>query len=270
MKNRIWLLGFLLVACASSQKAPENAYRSAEDNRPLVDDKYSLQADRKALDEARNQVPPDKKRQNDELALIVGMMNETKKSPSDIRSQFDSLLRKKRSLFDKDITKERETFTKEERKNREAFLKTQQAQRETFNHEKHSRDEKNDFFKDLDQKRAEFFSVERDKRADFESDVRERRKSFEDYAREKQDEFNQELRAYTKRYEDFKKQEREKEKSQPQSAQSRFSSPESVNGAANTAGVSNSMSDEAQQLERELDEIRQRSGTSLHSGPSGE
>lgn len=256
MKYRLLFLSFFAAACASSHKTPDNVYRQGEEGRPLVDDKYSLQADRQAMEQLRSQVPPEKKRENDELALILGLMNETKKSPSEIRNQFDSMLRKKRSMFDKDMTKEREAFTKEERKKREEFLKSQRDQRETFNHEKHSREERAEFFKELDQKRAEFFSVERDRRGDFESDVRERRKNFEDYAREKQNEFNQEHRSYSKRYEELQKEKREKERLQKQGASSNNSSYSPAGG----------MSEEALELERELAEIRQRQGTSLQSG----
>lgn len=247
----------LTVACSSETKAPDNAYRASQDGRPMVDDKYSLQADRKAMDEMRAGIPPEKKRENDELALILGMMNETKKSPSEVRAQFDTALRKKRSLFDKDITKERETFTKEERKKREDFLKAQRDARETYGHAKHSREERNEFFKDLDGRRTEFFSVERDKRNDFESDIRERRKNFEDYAREKQNEFNQEHRAYTKRYDDLKKQERDNAKEKSSSGSGNSSSATTLN---------NPYADEAQALEAEIEAIKQRAGTQLQPG----
>ncbi|MEZ0390871.1 MAG: hypothetical protein ACAH59_01555 [Pseudobdellovibrionaceae bacterium] len=254
MKKWTLFLSLILVACSSSKEAPENAYRT-DDGRPLVEDKYSLQADRQAMDQLRAGVPADKKRENDELALILGLMSEVKKPPTEIRQQFDSLLRKKRQQFDKDISKERETFTKEERKKRESFLKDQQQSRDSFNREKHTRDEKNQFYKELDEKRPEFFSVERDKRADFESDVRERRKNFDDYVRSKQNDFNQEHRAYSKKYDDWKKQEREKEKP--------ITGPSNLNSSQSFV---NDMSPEAEALERELQIIRQIKGTSLESG----
>jgi len=251
----------LLTACSSSQQAPDNVYRTNQDGRPLVDDKYSLQADRKALDELRAEIPGEVKRENDELALVLGMMSETKKSPSDIRSRFDSILRKKRSLFDKDITKERETFTKEERKKREEFLKSQRDQREVFGREKHSREERAEFFKELDHKRSEYFSVERDRRNDFESDVRERRKNFEDYVREKQNDFNQENRAYTKRYDEMKKQEREQERERAQEREK--TSLGSERGITAPIGGMNS---ELQELEDGLEAAKSKPGTWLESG----
>lgn len=244
MKKWIYVLVLGLMAC-SSRQVSENSYRSAADDRPLVDDKYSLQADRKAFDEIRSQVPNDKKRENDELALTLSLMNEVKKSPSEIRNQFDSLLRKKRQQFSKDLAKEREIFTKEERQKRQAFLKSQQEERDAFRNVKTDRETKNSFYKSLDEKRSEFTSVERDRRADFESDVRERRKNFEDYAREKQNEFNQELRSYRKRYEEYKKIQSQKQTHHTTEA---------------------SQNSEARQLEAELQEARRRAGTWLEAG----
>lgn len=250
MKNRfsflVLFLAVILSACSSSNDRSDNTYRRASDDRPLVDEKYSLSADRQAFDEMRAQVPADRRRQNDEMAFILGLMSEVKKSPSDIRSQFDQVLRKKRQQFDKDINKEREIFTKEERRKREAFLKSQQEERTSFNREKHDRETKNQFYKTLDERRSEFFSVERDRRADFEADVRERRKNFEDYAREKQNEFNQELRSYSKRYEEYKK--------------SKDVGPSS--GMLKDPRINT----EADELERELQEARKRASTPLEAG----
>lgn len=232
-----------LIGCSSADVKPTNSYRSADENRPLVDAKYSITADRKALDEIRAQVPDEKKRDNDELAFILQMVSdsqtELKKAPADIRTQFDNLLRKKREQFDKDMRKERENVTKEERKKRESFLKSQQEARDTYARQKHTREEKNDFYKEIDEKRSEFFSNERERRNDFESDFRERRKSFEDYTREKSNEFNQELRAYQKRFDEAKKH--------------RSQTPSPTNS-------------EAAELEREIQEARLKTGTPLESG----
>jgi hypothetical protein len=256
-----------LVACSSSSP---NSYHQDESQRPLVDDKYSLQADRQAMESLRSQVPADKKRENDELALVLGMMSEVKKKPMDIRGQFDSILRKKRALFDKDISKEREVFTKEERKKREAFLKAQKDQRDFFGKEKHTREERAEFFHDQDAKRSEFFADERDKRGDFESDVRERRKNFEDYVREKQNDFNQEHRAYTKRYEDMiKEQEKAKKAAAAGSASDNsYVQPGQSSASASSPAVmpTPAVNTEAQDLENELEKLKGKSGSHLESG----
>jgi hypothetical protein len=246
MKTFLFKFGLLisclfLTACASSEEKSNNQYRSAGESRPLVDSKYSLAADRQAMDEARSQIPDDKRKQNDEMAYILQLFAETKRPPADIRSQFDTMTRKKRAQFDKDITRERENFTKEERKKRENFLKDQKQARDDFNRIKQDRDKKNEFYREQDQKRSEYFADERDRRNDFESDVRERRKNFEDYIREKNNEFNQEYKAYSKRYDDMKK------------AEKTSKSPSGNDPAAI-------------ELEQELQKIKGQAGTPLESG----
>lgn len=184
------------VGCSSS---------SPKEDRPLVDEKYSLTADRKAMNDLRNQIPSEKKKENDELAFVLGLMSEVKKPPSEIRSFFDQALKKKRDLFSKDVKAEREEFTKNERKEREKFLKELSETRQAYQRGKHSHGERSEFYRDLDARRSEYFSRERDRRNDFESNITERRKNFDDYTREKTHEFNQDHRAYVKRYEEWKK-----------------------------------------------------------------
>ncbi len=245
MKKSFIAFLFLTIACSSSEERPD---RAGSIDRPLIDEKYSLQADRKELEEIRSQIPAERRQKNDEMAFIWELMSDPQRPPSEVRQKFDSAVRKKRDLFDRDLKKERETFTKEERKKREAFLKDLQQQRDAFNKLKKSREEKSEFYRDVDAKRSEFFSEERDQRADFESDIRERRKSFDDYVRQKQNEFNQEHRAFTKRHEQWKKEKADSEKG---------------GNPAGSAAVTNS---EAAELERELRELQARPGTSLESG----
>lgn len=257
---KLLILSLTLVGCSVSRKAP-NEYRNKSDDRPLVDSKYSLAADRKQFDEIRGEVPEQRRQENDELALILGMVSDTqtdlKTPPSEIRSKFDSMLRKKREQFNRDMKKEREAFTKEERKKRDTFLKEQQEARGVFNREKHPRDRKNEFYKELDAKRSEYFSVERERRADYESDVRERRKSFEDYTREKTGQFQQELKAYQKRYDEAKKLKEEKLKTGTYT-------PPPMPGS--TPRFYTQQAAEAAALEKELEELRSKPGTNLESG----
>lgn len=193
----------ILTSCSSS--GPKNTYRENEEaSRPILDEKYSLKKDREVLETLREQVPPEKKNENDELALILNLMADKKKSPEAIRQQFDQALRKKRELFDKDVRKERDAFTQKERKSREEFLAQMKESRDQKFQSKPSSRERSEFIKDQDNKRAEYFAAERDRRQDFESDIRERRKTFEDYIRERQNTFNQELRSYQKEYSDKK------------------------------------------------------------------
>lgn len=193
-----------ILGCQISTKRSEGG-SSQNENAPLVDDKYTLTADRQQLEELRKSIPEEKKKENDELAFMSQLFADDKKSPSQIREKFDGILRKKREVFQKDMTKARETYVKEEKKRKDEFTKQQEEARSDFKKSKTSRDENTAFYTELDAKRKEFYSAEKDKRDEFESNMRDKRKNFDDYAREKSNEFNQELRAYTKRFEETKK-----------------------------------------------------------------
>jgi hypothetical protein len=217
-----------------------------------------LSADRAELAELRKEIPESTREQNDEIAFVLGLMAKSTKPPSEIRSQFNGIVRKKRDQFDKDIRKEREVFTSGERKKRDSFLKALNEERAEALKAKPSRERRAEILKDIDQKRAEFFSVERDRRNDFESDVRERRKNFEDYVRAKTNEFNQEVNTYSKNYDRLKKEEQDKksQKTVPRSEEPYQSITE--------------VSQELESLERELQRFQAVPGTPLRSGTKSE
>ena len=193
-----------LLSCSSTDR--RNTYRQSDPDRPLVDEKYSLSADRKAMDEYRKEVPESKKLENDEIALVLNLFSDLNRKPSDIRNAFDSALRKKRDLFQKDMSRERESFTKSERKSRDEFLKQMDQERKDFQSRKASKEERQIFYNTQDEKRKDYFSNQKEKREDFESDSRERRKSFEDYAREKRDYFESEYKSFIKKVNEDKKE----------------------------------------------------------------
>lgn len=194
----------LLCGCSLQTKRPELQSKAVED-RPLVDPKYSMAADRSELEQLRKDIPAETKKRNDELALLMSLMGEIKRQPSEIREKFNSLMSKKREVFQKDITKRREEFQKKQTKDRDAFTKQMEATRKDFTDGKHTSQERNDFFTEIETKRRDFYADQREKRDEFEEQVREDRKNFEDYARERTNEFNEEHRAYTKRYDEFQK-----------------------------------------------------------------
>lgn len=243
------MLAWSLVSCSAPER--KNSYSSGDSSRPVVDEKYSLTADRQKLDQMRAEVPPERKKENDELALILQLTGEVKKEPSDIRSKFDSLIRKKRELFDKDMKKEREVFTKKEKKERDDFLKDQAQRRENFNRQKFSKEVRDTFYKESEARRLEYFANERERRSDFESDMRDKRKNFEDYIKEKNNEFNQEYRSYSRRFEEMKRKKKEASK---ESNQLREVKP------------FNPMDPQVGDLDREIEEIKQRPGSQLGTG----
>jgi hypothetical protein len=244
----VWIMCVGLVGCSLSSERPTNQYREAQEERPLVSPEYRLSADRSALDQIREQVPGDVKLANDELALIMGMMVEVRRTPSEIRERFNQLVRKNRQSFDKGLKAERETFTKSERKKRDEFLKEANQTRGDYFKTKPSKEDRAEFVRDQEQKRADFFATEKEKRSDFESDVRERRRSFEDYIRQKTNEFNQELRNYTKKFDDEKKAKNQRSKNK-----------------AEEGDLSETKS-ELESLEKELMMFQNKPGTILRSG----
>lgn len=209
--SAIYLL-FVLMVCACQQTSSQpnvepDKTSGSKVNAPLVDEKYSIKEDREQFEELRKNVPPDQRRQNDELATMESFFADIKKSASDVRSRFQKLTSKKRDLFNKDMTKKRETFVKNERKNREDFVKKIEKERQTYSADKkQTREQRKEFFDQHDLKRKDFFSAQKEKRDEFEADMRDARKNFEDYIKEKTDTFNQEHKAFIKRQEEDKKQ----------------------------------------------------------------
>jgi hypothetical protein len=238
---------FVFLSACQTKTTSNNRYRPGEtQDRPLVAQEYKLKADRDNLEQVRKEVPPEKRAENDELALIMQLTADVSRSPSDIRSKFDQLLKKKRDKFQKDLTREREEFTKNERKSREQFLKDHDTNRKSFLAQKPAREQRDEFLQNQDDKRRDFFATEHERRSDFESDVQERRRSFEDYVRERTSDFNQELRAYSIRFEENKKQKKLETQTQKKDNQ------------ANPTEVPN--------LLNEFNELYSRPGTPLESG----
>lgn len=197
------LVGLALVASGcQSTPSDQNRYKPTDEKPPLVDAKYSLSADREKLEELRREVPEPVKQANDEEAVILQLLQDTKREPSEIRRTFDQMLRRKREQMDRDLKRERDEFGRAEKSARDAFLKEQSRARDANKGRKLSREETKSFFDGQDAARREFFATERDKRQDFESQIREKRRNFEDYARGKTNEFNAEIRAFEKRRRD--------------------------------------------------------------------
>ncbi|MEK6774938.1 MAG: hypothetical protein AABY64_13435 [Bdellovibrionota bacterium] len=180
--------------------------------KPLVDDKYRLSKDREELDKLRQQIPEEKRKENDEVAFTLSLMSELRLAPSEVREKFNTAIRKKRDLFNKDMKKYREDFTKNEKSDRDKFIKEIDADRKSRVGKKWSSDERKEFNEKIEARRKDFYMDQKEKREEFEATIRDQRKNFEDYAREKTNDFNQEHRAYVKRFEEFKKQKNEEKK----------------------------------------------------------
>lgn len=197
----------ILILTQSCQLSSNRSHESMPAG--LVDPKYSIAKDRSELEQLRESLPPDVKRENDEKALMAELMSELRYPPEQVREKYMSLVRKKRDLFNKDMGKIREEYGKSEKKARDEFLKKLEEERRDFLSGKVDRERRARFFNDQDEERRSYFSESREKREDFEADFREKRKNFEDYAKEKTDEFNAELKNYTARWKEKLQQERD-------------------------------------------------------------
>ncbi len=226
---------FMMIGCSSKDKQ-KNTYIDPSASDSPVAEKYSIAADRKAIEELRKNIPQEKKQENDELAFVLALTNDVKLPPSKVREEFDKVSRKKRELFNKDMQNEREIFNTSEKKKKEEFLKAQDTDKKNFMKQTFTREQKNEFYKDVDAKRTQYFSDEKERRADYESQSREKRKNFEDYYKEKNDTFNQEYRSYSKRYDEMKKQKREQDKLQADAKKNDQSVSNVQNGSNQQAG----------------------------------
>lgn len=253
---KCFVLCVVLSACSSGPTDRDaNRYDEPGADRPLVDAKYSLAADRQAVQELRKDIPETKKQENDELALMLQMVGGENQQPSRVREKWSGLTRKRRQSFDSDLKKERERFGKDERSKRDDFLKSQQQARDNFKKNKSTREQSQDFYREQADTRREFFQTQRERRDDFESSVRERRRDFDDYMREKNSQFNDEMKNYTKKWEDIRK---EKQLQQKQQQQQR--------SAPSSSGVGGGYSSDLDELTREIEAARSSPGVRLEAG----
>lgn len=207
------VVSLVLMSCRTGPKAEEDA--PSAQVREELQDEISLKADRESLSELRAAIPEEKKQNNDELALLLGLMGEIKLKPSDIQGRYQNLAQKHRKKFRDRVSKLRDQYRREESKRREGFLREQKSLRDDFKHKKADREESKEFFAEQDRRRQEFFANEKDRRKDFESEIQTQSKDFDSYMNEKQKEFSEQLRLYSKRF-----HEAEKEKSKKTSQQS--------------------------------------------------
>ena len=177
----------------------------ADDTTTLVDEKYSLKADRDAFEALRKNIPVQRQNENDEKAFMDQMMTDLTKSPAEVRSKFSSILNKKRSDFSKDMNKIRDEFNKVQKREREDYTRKSADERRAFASKKNTSEDRKRFFDDQDVKRKDFYDGQKDRRESFEADMKDKRKTFDDYVRAKTDEFNQLHRDFTKRVEENKK-----------------------------------------------------------------
>jgi len=165
-----------------------------------LEEEVSLKADRSALEEMRKDIPAEKQRANDELALFLGLMNQGTEPPSTVRDRFHVMVQKKRAVFREKSEALRQEYRRAEVERREKFTKSLRTERDSFQKKKRDSKEMREFYQEQERKRNNFNTDERDRRQSFESEMRAQSKDFDSYMREKQNEFNEQFRLYSKKY----------------------------------------------------------------------
>lgn len=199
---RLLFLVLLLAGCQTPLPESSNTTETRAADREKVQNELeiSLKADRDHLAELRKDIPEEKRKSNDELALQLGIMKQGTEQPSVIRDRYNGMVQKRREAFRNKAQRLREDFRKEETKRREEFLKAHQRRREDFSKSKHDTTENREFFAEQDKLRQRYFSDERDRRQAFESEINSQSKDFESYMRERGKEFDEQHRAYSKQF----------------------------------------------------------------------
>lgn len=191
----------LLSSCAQN---PPSVSQVRQDDRKTVDQELSsemsLKADRQELSDLRNQIPAEKQKSNDELALYLQLMHQGTEQPQVVHDKFSALVERHRTSFREKVQKLRENYRRGEAKRRDAFLDGQKNARASYTSSKRTPEQMQEFFASQDSERKNFFADERDRRTSFESEISVQSKDFASYMREKVNEFNEQYRLYSKKF----------------------------------------------------------------------
>lgn len=199
-----------LTACSlrslrENRNPPTNAERILQ-----IEQEVSLAKDRDELAKFREEVPAERKQDNDDLALILDYFKDIRRDAAQIRNQFNQSIRSKQERYRKKVRELRDQYSKRERREREEFLRQHKQERDEFTKRQHDKHERDKFFADQDMKRKEFFANARDQRKEFEAQLQSSQKDQDAYFKEKRKIFTEEMRGFTERQRDWKKQERDK------------------------------------------------------------
>ncbi|NJL26283.1 MAG: hypothetical protein HC902_14785 [Calothrix sp. SM1_5_4] len=136
-----------LPGCASKRQSASAAEVRADDRRVIQEElipEISLKSDRAELNELRKEIPAEKQKANDELALFLSMMKAGTEQPSLVRDRFHALVQKKRAVFREKVDRLREDYRVSETRRREEFMNAQKKARdEYFRKRREPRDARN-------------------------------------------------------------------------------------------------------------------------------
>ena len=142
----------------SSFCAGQQAQRNPQNqNSNLTPKKISLKEDQKTLEQLREKIPPQTRKENDELFFILNLFEDLNRDPRTIRRQFDQFVRKKRNAKNSEFKKERKKFQKQIKDKRKAFLKKMKEDRKVFLATKPSRERPQRFLQRTQDTESQFF-----------------------------------------------------------------------------------------------------------------
>lgn len=191
----------LITACASRARKAENDRQADRAQiEAQLQSETSLKADRSELAEIRADIPDEKQRENDELALFLKLMGQGTEQPSTVRDKFARLVTNKRSSFREKIEKLRAEYKAAETKRREDFTKAAQKKRDRYFIKKRDLKASQNFMSEQEKERLRVAAEERERRQSFEAELSTRSKDFESYMRERTNDFNEQLRLYSKKF----------------------------------------------------------------------
>jgi hypothetical protein len=205
VKLKVTLALVVLAGCAgpkpvSVQVASEQRTADREKVQEQLSPEMSLKADRDQLKDLRKQIPQEKQKSNDELALFLQLMQQGTEQPQMVHDRFTTLVEKRRTVFREKVQRLRDSYRQDESARRDEYLDKQKSVRNSFSSSKRTPDEVKTFFAKQDTQRKTFFADERDRRTSFESELSAQSKDFESYMRERINEFNEQYRLYSKKF----------------------------------------------------------------------
>lgn len=189
LNMRCWLIAVIvLLSGCTTTRPPDKAATRADDRqyvRQELGGEVSLKADREELKDLRGEIPEERQRANDELALTLELFKDGRIPPVEIRDKFSAIVEKKRSRFRAKVARLRENYHVAEVRRREDFTQEQSNAREAYLKRRREPRDSQRFMRDQDRDRTRFFADERDRRQNFETEVNSASKDFESYMREK-------------------------------------------------------------------------------------
>jgi hypothetical protein len=197
---------FIQVALIFSLGCAHRVTKKREEDRKNIHaqlaEEMSLKSDRDDMQTARKDIPLEKQKTNDELALYLSLMKQGTEKPQVVREKFSMLMERKRVSFREKVHKLREVYRRDETKRRDDFLNKQRRTRDNHKLTRRTPEQSRDFYGAQEKERLAFTADERDRRTSFEAELNAQSKDFDSYMREKNNEFNEQLRLYSKKFAD--------------------------------------------------------------------